>query len=233
MSSASNSQNQTVSFGNDSPVSFYSSSSVSISPPPSPRKTTKTLAQTKPTHGGATSSQRPSVSKPSTVPIKLPFKASKAIVTPPAKTPQPKPKTPQPKPKTTPKPRAKTPAKPRMYPSSMAAFKPYTKPAPPPVIPNITMVGATHDPLPAYLHNVPSPAMCPPLLLSIQPLANIYPVEFDASSQSPHFAIIISSPGTPHTPVGTPPFTPPIPPSDSLVSERNLQELVELARLDK
>ncbi|XP_038896641.1 extensin-like [Benincasa hispida] len=295
MSSTSDSQNQTMSFGNNSPISSYSSSSISISPPPSPRKTTKTLTQTKPTHGGATSSQRSSVSKPSTAPTKLPFKASKAIITPPAKIPQPKPKTPQPKPKTTPKLRAKTPAKPRMHSSSTATSRPYTKLAPPPVIPNITMVGATHNPLPAYIHNAlspavhppsplsikplatiypvesdassqpphspifisspgmpnitmvgathnpllayihnaPSPAVHPPPPLSIEPLATIYPVESDASSQPPHSPILISSPGMPHTLVGTPPFTPFTPPSDNPASERNLEELAELARLDE
>ncbi|XP_038875120.1 extensin-like [Benincasa hispida] len=233
MSSASDSQNQTVSFGNDSPVSSFSSSSVSISPPPSPRKTTKTLTQTKPTHGGATSSQQPSVLKPSIAPTKLSSKAFKAIVTPPTKIPQPKPKTTQPKPKTTPKPRAKTPAKPRMRPSSTAVSKPYTKPAPPPVIPNVIMVGATHNPLPAYAHNAPSPAVHPPPPLSIEPLATIYPVESDALCQRPHFPILISSPRMLHTLVGTPQFTPPIQPSDGPASERNLEELAELARLDE
>ncbi|XP_038895905.1 extensin-like [Benincasa hispida] len=199
----------------------------------SPRKTTKTLTQTKLTYGEATSSQRPPVSKPSTTPTKLAFKASKAIVTPPTKILQPKPKTPQPKPKTTPKPRAKTPAKLRMRPSFMAASKPYTKPASPPVIPNITIVGATHNPLPAYVHNAPSPVVHPPPPLSIEPLATIYPVESDASSQPPHSSILISSLGMPHIPVGSPSFIPPIPPSDSPASERNLEELAELARLDE
>ncbi|XP_038882307.1 extensin-like [Benincasa hispida] len=150
--------------------------------------------------------------------MKLPSKASKAIVTPPAKTPQPKPKT-------TPKPKAKTPAKPRTHPSSTAASKPYTKPAPPSVIPNITMVGATHNPLLVYVHNAPSPVVRPPSPLSIKPLATIYPVESDASSQPSRSSILIYSPGTPHTSVGTPPFTPPIPPSDSPALERNLEEL--------
>ncbi|XP_038887895.1 extensin-like [Benincasa hispida] len=212
-----------MSFGNDSSVSSFFSSSVSISPPSIPRKTTKTLAQTKPTHGGATSSQRPSVSKPSTAPTKLPSKASKATVTPPAKIPQPKPKTPQPKPKNTLKPRAKTPTKPRTRPSSTVTFKPYTKPAPPPVIPNITMVGAMHNPLQAYAHNAPLPAVHPPPPLSIEPLATIYPVESDTSSQPPSSPILISSSGTPHTPVGTPSFTPPIPPSDSPASSAILK----------
>ncbi|XP_038889723.1 transcription initiation factor TFIID subunit 8-like [Benincasa hispida] len=115
----------------------------------------------------------------------------------------------------------------------MAASKPYTKPTLPPVIPNITMVGATQNPLPTYVHNAPSPAVRPPPPLSIEPFATIYPVESEAWSQPPHSPILISSPSMPHTLVGTPPFTPPIPPSDSLVSERNLEELAELARLDK
>ncbi|XP_038896215.1 extensin-like [Benincasa hispida] len=187
MSSTSDSQNQSISFGNDS--------------------------------------QRPTVSKPSSAPTK----ASKTIVTPPAKILQPKPKTPQQKPKSAPKPRAKTPAKPRTRPSSTIASKPYTKPAPPPIIPNITMVGATHDPFPAYAHNAPSLAVHPPPSFSIEPLAIIYPVESDASSQPSPSPILISSPGMPYTPMGTPPFTPPIPPSNSPASEHNLEELTGLA----
>ncbi|XP_038896218.1 extensin-like [Benincasa hispida] len=187
----------------------------------------------KPTHGSATSSQRPTVSKPFSAPTKVPTKAYKTTVTSQAKIPQPKPKTSQQKPKSAPKPRAKTPAKPRMRPSSTAASKPYTKPAPLPIIHNIIMVGATHDPLPAYAHNAPSPAVRPPPPLSIEPLATIYPVESNASSQPSPLSILISSPGTPHTLMGTPPFTPPIPPSASLASERNLEELAELAQLDE
>ncbi|XP_038888541.1 extensin-like [Benincasa hispida] len=120
-----------------------------------------------------------------------------------------------------------------MHPSSTVASKSYTKPALPPVIPNITMVTATHDPLPANLHNAPSPAVRPPPPLLIQPLATIYPVESDVSSQPPHLPIFISSPGEPHTPVGTPSFTPPIPFSNSPALECNLEELAELARLDE
>ncbi|XP_038891584.1 microtubule-associated protein RP/EB family member 1-like [Benincasa hispida] len=132
MSSASDSQNQTMSYGNNSPVSSYSSSSVSISLPPSLRKTSKAPVQIKPTHSGATaSSQWPSRSKPTTTPIKPPSKTTKAIATLPSKTPQPKPKT-------TPKPKPKTPSKLRQHSSSTATSKPYTKPAPPPFIPNIT-----------------------------------------------------------------------------------------------
>ncbi|XP_038891678.1 uncharacterized protein LOC120081071 [Benincasa hispida] len=75
--------------------------------------------------------------------------------------------------------------------------------------------------------------MRPPSPFSIQPLATIYPVASDASSQPPHSPIVISSSGSPHTPTDTPPFTPPRPPSDSPASERNLEELVELARLNE
>ncbi|XP_038896009.1 pectinesterase inhibitor 10-like [Benincasa hispida] len=157
-------------------------------------------------------------------PTKLPSKTTKATL--PAKNLQLKPKT-------TPKPKAKTSSKSRQRPSSTAATKPYTKPAPPPFIPNITPMGATHDPLPAYLNSAPSPVMRPPPPLSIQPLVTIYPIELDASSQTPHSPIVISSPGMPHTLVGTPPFTLPIPPSDSPASERNPEELAELARLDE
>ncbi|XP_038885746.1 extensin-like [Benincasa hispida] len=187
MSSASDSQNQTMSFRNHSPVCSFSSSSVSTSPPSSFRKTLKPSVQIKPMHGGATStSQWPSRSKPTTTPTKPPSK------------------TPQPKPKATPKLKLKTLSKPRQGSSSTATNKPYTKPAPPPFIPNITLVGATHDPIPTYLHNAPSPAVCPPPPLSIQPLATIYPVDTDASSQPPRSPIVISSPGSPHTPSGTP-----------------------------
>ncbi|XP_038904489.1 pollen-specific leucine-rich repeat extensin-like protein 4 [Benincasa hispida] len=220
-------------FGNDSSVSSYSSASVSISPPSSTRKTTTTLAQTKPTHGGANSSPQLAISKPSSAHTKLPTRASKTTVTPPAKIPQSKPKTPQQKPKSAPNQRAKTQEKPRTRPSSTVASKPYTKSVPQPIIPNITMVGATHDPLPAYAHNAPSPAVRPPPPLSIEPLATIYPVESDALSQPSPSPILISSPETPHTPMGTPSFTPPIPPSDSPASEHNLEELAELARLDE
>ncbi|XP_038880429.1 proline-rich receptor-like protein kinase PERK2 [Benincasa hispida] len=192
-----------MSFGNDSPVSSYSSSSVSISPPPSPSKISKALVQTKPTHGGATSSfQRPSRSKPSITPTKPPSKTTKAIATLHSKTLQPKTKT-------TPKPKPNTPSRLRQRPSSTATSKPYTKPGPPPFFPNITLMGATHDPLPAYLHNAPSLAVHPPPPLSIQPQATIYPVDSDVSSQSPRSPIVISSPRSPHTPSGTPPLTPP------------------------
>ncbi|XP_038882333.1 extensin-like [Benincasa hispida] len=205
MSSASDSQNQTMSFGNNSLVSSYSSSSISLSSPRSPKKTSKPSIQSKPTHDRATfsSSQRPS--KPTTTPTKLPSKTSKAIATLPAETSQPKPKI-------THKSEPKKPSKPRQHLSSTAATKLYTKLAPPPFIPNITPMGATHDPLPTYLHNTPSPAVRPPPPLSIQPLATIYSVDSDASSQPLHSSIVISSPGMPHTPVGTPTFTPPIPP---------------------
>ncbi|XP_038890884.1 transcription initiation factor TFIID subunit 8-like [Benincasa hispida] len=93
-------------------------------------------------------------------------------------------------------------------------------------------MGAMHDTLPAYLHNTPSLVVRPPPPLSIQPLATIYPVNSDASSQPPHSPIVISSSKTPHTLVGTPLFTP-YPPSDSPASERNPEELAELARLDE
>ncbi|XP_038877204.1 proline-rich receptor-like protein kinase PERK2 [Benincasa hispida] len=177
MSSASDSQNQTMSFENDSLVSFFSSFSVLTSPPPSPRKTSKPSVQIKPTHGGATStSQRSSRSKPITTPTKPPLKSTKAITTLPAKTPQLKPKA-------NPKPKPKTPSKPRQHLSSTTVNKPYTKAAPPPFIPNIAPVGATYDPLLTYLHNALSPAMRPAPPLLIQPLATIYPVELDASSQ--------------------------------------------------
>ncbi|XP_038874886.1 36.4 kDa proline-rich protein-like [Benincasa hispida] len=226
MSCASDSQNQTMSFENDSPINSYSSSCVSISLPPSLRKTSKAPIQIKLMHGRATSSsQRLSRSKPTTTPTKPPSNTTKAIVTLPSKTAQPKPKT-------TPKPKGKIPAKTRQRPSSTAA-KPYTQPAPPPFIPNITPMGAMHDPLPAYLHNAPSPAMRPLPLLSIQSLATIYPIKSDASSQPPRSPIIISSPGFPYTPSGTPPFTLPRPPSNSPTLECNPKELAELARLDE
>ncbi|XP_038896326.1 proline-rich receptor-like protein kinase PERK2 [Benincasa hispida] len=216
MSSASDSQNQSMSFGDVSLVSSFSSSSVSTSPPPSPRQTSKTTIPIKLLLSGAFStSQRPSWSKP-----------TKAIITLPSKTTQ--------QPKTTPKPKPKTPSKPRQRPSSStAAKKPYTKPAPPLFIPNITQVGATHDPIPVYLHNAPSPAVRPPPPLSIQPLATIYSIEVDASSQPSRSPIIISSSGSPHTPSGTPPITPPRPSSDSPASEHNLEELAKLARRDE
>ncbi|XP_038875114.1 extensin-like [Benincasa hispida] len=216
MSSASDSQNQSMSYGDVLSVSSFSSSSISTSPPPSPRQTSKTSVPTKCLHGGASStSQRPSRLKP-----------TKAIITLPSKTTQ--------QPKTTPKPKPKTPSKPRQHPSSStAAKKPYTKPAPPPFIPNITPIGATYDPIPVYLHNASSPAVHPPPPLSIQPLATIYPVEADASSQPLRSPIIISSPGSPHTPSGTPKITPPRPNPDSPASERNLEELVKLARRDE
>ncbi|XP_038874894.1 extensin-like [Benincasa hispida] len=200
MSFASDNQNQTMSFENNSPVSSYSFSSVSTSPPPSPRKTSKSSIQIKLMHGGATStSQQPSQLKPTTTPTKLPSKTTKAIATLPTKTPQPKPKT-------TPKPKPKTPLKLRKHLSSTAANKLYTKPTPPPFIPNITSVGATYDPIPAYLHNAPSPTMRPPPPPSIQPLATIYLVEsgrVKPTARSTHRHILLWSP---HTPSGTPPI---------------------------
>ncbi|XP_038889466.1 proline-rich extensin-like protein EPR1 [Benincasa hispida] len=159
-------------------------------------------------------------------------KSSKKPVNPLAKTTLPRAKTLQ-KPKSTPKPRVKTPAKTRTCPSFMAAFKPYTKPAPPPFIPNITLVGATHEPLPTYAHTTPSPVVHPPPSLSIEPLATIYLVESDTSNQPSPSPILISSPGTPHTPVETPPFTPPISASDSPASKHNLEDLAESARRDE
>ncbi|XP_038902383.1 extensin-like [Benincasa hispida] len=212
MSSASDSQNQSMSFGDVSSVSSFFSSSVSTLPSPSPRKTSKASVPTKTLHDRASStSQRPFQSKPTKTPTKRSSKTTQ-------------------QPKTTPQPKPKTPSKPRQRPSSStAANKPYTKPTPPPFIPNITPVGATHDPIPAYLYNAPSSAVRPPPPLSIQPLATIYPVEADTSSQPPRSPIIISSPWLPHTPSGTPSFTPPRPSSDNPMSERNLEELVELA----
>ncbi|XP_038882398.1 lysine-rich arabinogalactan protein 19-like [Benincasa hispida] len=219
MSSVFDSQNQSMSYGGMSPVSSFSSSSASMSPPPNPRRTSKTLVLTKPLHDGPSSnSQRPSRSKPIKTTTNLSFKTHQ-------------------KPKTIAKPKPKTPTKPRQQrpSSSAAAKKPYTKPAPPPFIPNITLVGATYDPIPAHLHNTPSPAVHPPPPLSIQPLATIYSIEAEEASQSLllRSPIIISSSGSPHTPSGTPPITPPRSSSDSPTSEQNIDELTKLARRDE
>ncbi|XP_038901312.1 serine/arginine repetitive matrix protein 1-like [Benincasa hispida] len=232
MSSDSDSQNQSYSLGNDSSVSSFSSSSFLSSPPPSPRKSTSVPNQSKASYGDATSSQRLAASTSPSTSMKALAKSSKKPVNPPAKTSLPRAKTPQ-KSKSAPKPRVKTLAKTRTRPSSMAASKPYTKPAPPPFILNITLVGATHEPLPIYAHTAPSLAVHPPPPLSIEPLAIIYPVESDMSNQPSPSPILISSPGKPHSPMGTPPFTPPIPASDSPGSEHNLENLVELARCDE
>ncbi|XP_038880455.1 proline-rich receptor-like protein kinase PERK2 [Benincasa hispida] len=202
-----------------SSISSFSSSSASMSPPPNPRRTLKTPVSTKPSHDGPSSaSQRPFRSKP----IKT--------------TTNPKSSKTHQKSKTTAKPKPKTPTKPRQQrPSfSAAAKKPYIKPAPPPSIPNITSVGVMHDPIPAHLHNAPSPVVrtLPPL--SIQPLATIHLIEAEGASQPlpPRSPIIISSPGSPHTPSGTLPITPSRPSSDSPASERNIVELAELAQRD-
>ncbi|XP_038877366.1 histone H2A.v2-like [Benincasa hispida] len=203
MSSASNSQNQSMSYRGMSLVSSFSSSSASMSTPPNPHQTSKTPIP-KPSHGGHSStSQLPSRSKPIETTTNL--KTSKTHQ----------------KPKTTAKPKPKTPTKPRQqHPSSsVATKKSYTKPALPPFIPNIMPMGAMHDPIPTHLHTAPSPAVRPLPPLSIQPLAIIYPIEAGASQPLPLRAIIISSPGLPHTPSGTPPITPPRPSSDSPVSE--------------
>ncbi|XP_038904528.1 leucine-rich repeat extensin-like protein 5 [Benincasa hispida] len=181
MSSNSDSQNQSYSLGNDSPVSSFSSSSFSSSPPPSPRKSTSVPTQSKASYSGATAGQCLAASTPHSTSMKALAKSSKKLVNPSAKTSLPRAKTPQ-KPKSAPKPRVKTPAKTRARPSSMTASKPYTKPAPPPFIPNITLVGATHEPLPTYAHTAPSLAVRPPPPLSIEPLATIYPVELDTSN---------------------------------------------------
>ncbi|XP_038885781.1 MAP7 domain-containing protein 1-like [Benincasa hispida] len=233
MSSGSDSQNQSYSLGKDSPVSSFSSSSFSSSPPPSPRKSTSVPTQSKASYGDATSAQRLATPTPPSTSMKALAKSSKKPVNPPAKTSLPRAKTPQ-KPKSAPKPRVKTPAKTRTRPSFMAVSKPYTKLALPPFIPNITLVGAKHnEPLPTYAHTAPSSAVRSPPVLSIEPLATIYPVESDTSNQPSPSTILISSPGTPHTSVGTPPFTPPIPTSDSPASEHNLEDLAESARRDE
>ncbi|XP_038874910.1 classical arabinogalactan protein 9-like [Benincasa hispida] len=232
MSSGSDSQNQSYALGNDSPVSSFSSSSFSSSPPPNLRKSTPVSTQLKASYGGATFALHLDVPTPPSTFEKALAKSSKKLVNPPAKTSLPRAKIPQ-KPKSAPKPRVKTPAKTRTRPSSMVAFKPYTKPASSPFIPNITLVGTTHEPLRTYTHTAPSPAVRSPPPLSIEPLAIIYPVESDTSNQPSPSPIIISSPGTPHTPVSTPPYTPPIPASDSPVSEHNLEDLIELTRRDE
>ncbi|XP_038877844.1 extensin-like [Benincasa hispida] len=232
MSSGSDSQNQSYSLGNDLSVSYFFSSSFSSSPPPSPRKSTSIPTQSKASYGGATSAQRLAAPTPPSTSMKALAKSSKKPVNPPAKTSLPRAKTPQ-KPKSAPKPRVKTPAKTRTRPSFMAVSKPYTKPALLPFIPNITLVGATHEPLPTYAHTAPSPTVRPPPPLSLEPLATIYSVESDTSNQPSPSPILISSPGKPHTPVGTPPFTPPIPASDSPTSEHNLEDLAELATRDE
>ncbi|XP_038904455.1 36.4 kDa proline-rich protein-like [Benincasa hispida] len=159
-------------------------------------------------------------------------KSSKKPVNPLAKTSLPRAKTSQ-KPKSALKPKVKTPVKTRSRLSYMPASKPYTKPAPPSLILNKTLVGATHEPLPTYAHIAPSPVVHPPPFLSIEPLAIIYPVESDTSNQLSPSPILISSPGMPHTLVGTPPVIPSIPASDSPASEHNLEDLAELARCDE
>ncbi|XP_038896005.1 vegetative cell wall protein gp1-like [Benincasa hispida] len=214
MSSDSDSQNQSYSLGKDLPISSFSSSSFSSSPPLSPRKSTSVLTQSKASYGSATSTQRLVAPTPPSTSMKALSKSSKKLINPLTKTSRPRAKTPQ-KPKSTSKLRVKTPAKTRMCPSFMAVSKPYTKPAPPPFIPNITLVGATHETLPTYAHTAPSPAVRPPHPLSIKPLAIFYPIDSDTSNQPSPSPILISSPGTPHTPVGTPSFTPPIPASES------------------
>ncbi|XP_038887150.1 gibberellin-regulated protein 14-like [Benincasa hispida] len=232
MSSGSDSQNQSYSLGNDSPVSSFSFSSFLSSPPLSPRKSTSVPTQSKASYGSATSAQRLAAPTPPSTSMKALAKSSNKPVNPPAKTSLPRAKTLK-KPKSAPKPRVKTPAKTRMHPSPMVASKPYTKPAPPPFIPNITLVGATHEPLPTYAYIAPSTVVRPPSLLSIEPLAITYPVELDTSNQPSPSPILISSLGMPHTPVGTLPFTPFIPTSNSPTSEHNLEDLAELATRDE